>query len=84
MVLTDTRIQIDELDKQIMALLIERLEVVDKVAKLKKQHHIAPLDTNREQVIFDKISALNIDSTMQAALINIYTTLLTESKKRQQ
>ena len=46
------RQQIDEIDKKIIELLAQRLEVVKKIWEYKKEHNIAPLQKSRwEQVL---------------------------------
>lgn len=42
------RMQIDELDKSIMDLLDQRLNIARKIGRVKKQEKIATLDKNRE------------------------------------
>lgn len=41
------RKQIDSIDDQIVDLLSKRMEVVEKVGKIKKEHQVPPLDTKR-------------------------------------
>lgn len=49
------REQIDKIDDQLVDLLSKRLEIVEKVGKLKKDHNIPPLDKNRlEEVLNTK------------------------------
>lgn len=49
------RKQIDAIDDEIVDLLSKRLEIVEKVGKIKKEHQIPPLDTKRlEEVLHTK------------------------------
>ena len=56
--LTASRQQIDEIDKQITALLEERMKAVAAVAAYKKAHRMPVLDASREAAVLDKVAAL--------------------------
>ena len=50
--------QIDSLDQQLVALIQRRAQVVQEVANIKREAHLAARDSNREQQIIDKVQAL--------------------------
>ena len=52
------RIEIDILDRQIIALLGRRFEIVDQVGKLKAEHHVSPVQTDRVQEVLDQVGDL--------------------------
>lgn len=48
------RDRIDEIDEKMVALFEERMEIVLKVAKYKKQNNTLILDSNREKEVIEK------------------------------
>lgn len=56
--LNDLRKQIDELDKQMIALLAKRMSVVKEVGEYKKQNNIPPLDEKRWQEVLQSRIAI--------------------------
>lgn len=84
MALTKQRIQIDSIDKDIMTLLIKRFELTNHVAKIKQEHNIETLDSNRELIILDKIDQLNCSQDVKLSIKVIYETMMQESKRIQE
>lgn len=73
------RKQIDKIDDEIMSLLDKRFNISNQIGQLKKESNTTVLDSNREQVIFDKTSKYS----HSPELIEIYKTIMNESKKLQ-
>ena len=71
--LTASRQQIDEIDKQITALLEERMKAVAAVAAYKKAHR-------REAAVLDKVAAFTSDKLLVPYIKRIYQALMDESK----
>ncbi len=69
--LTVYRSQIDELDKQIIALLGQRMQLAEKVGIYKAQHHLPALQQKR----FDAILQKNIELGRH---VNLSETFITE------
>lgn len=84
MVLTKQRNQIDDIDKQIMTLLIERFALASEVAIIKQVNKIATLDSSRELIILDKIESLDCSVDVKLAIQEIYKTMMNESKRIQE
>jgi len=85
MELFNLRKDINDIDKQIMGLLINRLEVVEKVGELKKKHNLNVLDQKREDAIYKKIeNYYGKDTNETKFLSEIYNKIMEESKKKQQ
>ena len=57
--LSDWRNEIDELDRQIVALLNQRAECVLNLAPLKRQRRIDILDTSREDAVMQNLRDAN-------------------------
>jgi len=57
--LSEWRHEIDELDRQIVALLNQRAECVLNLAPLKRRRHIDILDRGREEEVLRKLRAAN-------------------------
>ena len=52
------RIEIDMLDRQIIALLGRRYEIVNEVGKLKAENKVSPVQTDRMQEVLDHVGEL--------------------------
>jgi len=52
------RIEIDMLDRQIIALLGRRFEIVNEVGKLKAEHNVSPVQTDRMKEVLDHVGEL--------------------------
>jgi monofunctional chorismate mutase len=75
----DLREKIDAIDKEIMSLLNKRYDVSIAVGEEKKAVEKQVLDSNREDIIFDKCS--NFSHSPQ--IKEVYKTIMSESKKIQ-
>ena len=85
MELFNLRKDINDIDKQIMSLLINRLEVVEKVGELKKKHNLNVLDQKREDAIYKKIESSYGKNTDESKfLTDIYNKVMEKSKKKQE
>ncbi len=52
--LSDYRREIDEIDRQLVPLFEQRMEIVQKVAAYKKEHHLPVLHAGREEEVLQK------------------------------
>ncbi|OFI47912.1 chorismate mutase [Floricoccus penangensis] len=52
--LDETRKQIDDVDKQIIELLEERMKLVQEVITYKKENNLPVLDNSRENIVLEK------------------------------
>ncbi|URZ87784.1 chorismate mutase [Floricoccus penangensis] len=52
--LNETRKQIDDVDKQIIELLEERMKLVQEVITYKKENNLPVLDNSRENIVLEK------------------------------
>lgn len=75
------RLQIDELDKQLVYLLNRRAEVVVELGRLKKQHGLKLYDPTREKEIFVRLTGLNPGPLSPDALVRLYERIIDESRR---
>ena len=61
--------RIDQLDRQIAALLTERMEITNEVAAYKIEHSLPVYHPEREKQVIEKVSALIRASWMRARKI---------------
>ena len=84
--LNDLRKQIDEIDSLIINLLAKRMKVVEEVGRLKKKHHIPPLDPARWQRVLNskmkKAKSLGLDPEMVKKIYNIIHDYALEIEKK--
>lgn len=75
------RKNIDDIDKKIISLLDERLEVCKEIGKYKKENNLDVLDAKREE---EKIKSIKEDTCKNSdAIIDIYEKIMDVSKKVQ-
>lgn len=80
--LADLRKKIDIVDKEILALVLKRLELVDKVAEVKRANKIPVFVPGREDEILDGLVA-DVDSKYASYVRGLFTNILDISKRYQ-
>lgn len=81
-VLVDLRKKIDGVDKDILALVLKRLELVDQVAKVKKANKIPVFVPGREDEILDGL-VNGVDSKYASYVRDLFVSILDISKRYQ-
>lgn len=81
--LEESRVIIDKLDKEICALLVQRMDTVQQVAAYKLAHDLPVFQPERELKVLDKVSAL-AGEQYGPAVAAVYRCLMDESKKLQE
>lgn len=81
--LTQIRDRIDQLDRQIAALLTERMDITNEVAAYKIEHNLPVYHPDREKQVIEKVSALTKEDYRDALAV-IYQCIMDESKKNQE
>lgn len=81
--LSQQREKIDQLDKQIVALLEERMTVVTEVARIKAENRLAVLDGQREAILLDKVRHYVKEAKYEESIVEVYQAMLTISKNYQ-
>ena len=82
MELKDCRNKLDVIDKQLMDLFLERMEIVKAVAEYKKEHGLPILASGREKEILDRVRTLSGEEMAPYAQ-TLFETLLYVSREYQ-
>lgn len=82
--LTIQRDKINALDKQIVALLEERMDVVEAIATIKKTSEQPILDISREQEVLAKIDTYIENDQYKETIKETYQGIMDASKRFQQ
>ena len=77
----ELRVQIDELDAQLVTLLNRRAEKALAIRALKPGAQMGLYDPRREEEIFERVSALNEGPLYSDDIRQIYATILRVSKE---
>src|ERR1700693_1400567 len=70
------REKIDELDKQIVALISARAHAAQEIGKLKRSTSLPVYEPNRERVIFENVRAANKGPLPDIELTHIYERII--------
>lgn len=82
MELNDIRKEIDEIDKELVALYIRRMKCSAEVAEYKKENNMPILDATRERALINKVSELS-GSEFEGYARTLYSTILDLSRSYQ-
>lgn len=77
------RLQIDEIDAQIVRLFERRMDAVQAVADYKRAHNLPVLQSNREEQVLARAAALLQNPRREAALRRVFETLMAVSRQAQ-
>ena len=81
--LSEIRVRIDEIDKQLVKLFQERMECAGEVAEYKREKKMAVYDKVREDQKLETLSAMAEDSFMKRSLKEIFRQIMSISRKYQ-
>jgi len=70
------RLKIDEIDRQLVALINERARCADEIGKLKRGSSLPIYEPDRERIIFDNIQRENHGPLTEVQLRQIYERLV--------
>ncbi|MEY8442954.1 chorismate mutase [Lactococcus ileimucosae] len=84
MTLENIRKEIDALDEQILALLDQRMFLVEKVIAAKAQENLQVLDAAREKFILEKIEKKIKNPQYAASIQSIYKEIMKQSRDYQE
>ncbi len=83
--LADWRKEIDIIDDQIISLLAQRINIIEKIGKYKVKNHIPPLDQKRWRTLLQSLLRKGESHDLPQSLIkNIYTTIHKHSLSAQE
>jgi chorismate mutase len=74
--IVDWRTKIDELDRQIVALISERATAAQAIGKLKRSTALPVYEPNRERIIFENVRAANHGPLPDIELTHIYERII--------
>src|SRR6266852_2724036 len=74
--IADWRTKIDELDRQIVALISSRSHAAQEIGKLKRTIAMPVYEPNRERVIFENVRAANKGPLPDIELTHIYERII--------
>ena len=74
--IVDWRIKIDELDRQIVALISARAHAAQEIGKLKRSTSMPVYEPNRERVIFENVRAANKGPLPDIEMTHIYERII--------
>jgi chorismate mutase len=74
--IVDWRKKIDELDRQIVALISARAHAAQEIGKLKRSTSLPVYEPNRERVIFQNVRAANQGPLPDIELTHIYERII--------
>ena len=80
--LKNTRQEIDGIDDMLANILRQRLEIVDRVAKVKREKGLPVFDANREGEILDRVSAI-VGAGCEKEVREVFSALFAASRARQ-
>lgn len=83
MELEDLRVRIDEIDKKLVKLFEERMDVVKSVGIYKKEHGLNVLDSSRENEVIDKNLSYVNDEDKKEYIKDIFEKLMSVSRNSQ-
>jgi chorismate mutase len=82
--IADWRKKIDEIDRQIVALISQRAQAAQEIGKLKKSTSLPVYEPNRERIIFDNVRAANPGPLPDIELVHIYERIIDVMRALQQ
>ena len=74
--IADWRRKIDEIDRQVVALLNQRAAAAHEIGKLKRSTDLPVYEPNRERVIFDNVRTANNGPLPDIELQHIYERII--------
>ncbi|HXG85957.1 MAG TPA: chorismate mutase [Pyrinomonadaceae bacterium] len=83
MSIDDWRVEIDEIDEQIISLLNTRAKFAVKIGELKMAEGLAVCDVGREQMVIKRMLEANRGPLDEQAIIKIFRRIIRESRRTQ-
>lgn len=81
--LAQCRQKINQIDRELIALLEKRLDQVSHIIAYKKAHQLPILDTSREQEILDKAASFVCNPDYQETILETFSDMIRHSKEYQ-
>jgi len=81
--LSEFRVQIDDVDRRIVELLNERIEVVEEIGRVKRHANLPVYEPKREDQVYENVRASNHGPLSQEAVRRIFERIIDESRSIQ-
>jgi len=81
--LDEFRVSIDEIDRQIVALINERTRVVEEIGRVKREAQLPVYEPKREEQVFANITAANQGPIPHEAVRRIFERIIDEMRSIQ-
>lgn len=78
------RQDIDALDKELVALLEKRMDLVTRVTAFKKETGKPILDTTREEAVLAKVASRVVNKDFEDTIVNTFADIMKNSRDYQQ
>lgn len=82
--IAEWRVKIDELDREIVALISKRARAAQEIGRLKQSSTLPVYEPNRETVVFENVRAANKGPIPDNELVHIYERLIDVMRSLQQ
>lgn len=81
--LTEYRARIDAMDRELVRLFEERMDITQKVGEYKRSHGLPVLDPQREREVLSAKAALVENAALKADVVALYETIMGLSRRQQ-
>ncbi|MGT2665952.1 chorismate mutase [Streptococcus rifensis] len=81
--LETSRQHIDQIDRELVALLEKRMTEVSQVIAYKKAYAIPVLDSGREQAVLDKVAQLVQEKSYEETIVATFSDMMARSREYQ-
>ena len=81
--LKEYRDKIDLLDRELVALFVERMNVVLRIADYKKNNNLPVYDSDREKAVIEKVKNYTSEGSMKEPVARLFKSIMEISKEIQ-
>ncbi len=81
--LNNFRIQIDEIDNQLLEFLIKRTEIGKEIVEIKSELGLPPKDDQREKEILDRVVHLTEGTIEREEIVRIFSEIIRATRRSQ-
>ncbi|PLX88259.1 MAG: chorismate mutase [Desulfuromonas sp.] len=81
MTIDDIRLQINELDKQLLEIFNQRATLALEIGEIKKQQNLPIYDPKREKLIFERMKKDNPGPLDNGAIVRIFERVIDENRR---
>ncbi|MGX7025677.1 chorismate mutase [Vagococcus hydrophili] len=81
--LKEIREEVNQIDQELVRLLEKRYACVDEIVRIKKEQHIATLDSTREQEVLKQVADLVENKDYEISIMRTFQDIMDRSKEYQ-